>query len=142
MGHLKGPSRFNSIGLNGNRGTDSNILDSFIQTLEVAIAAVPGSTVFSTGIFMPELVSPITGYILSTVGEVTGTIKTLTVGYIGDPTAFIASVSSASTGPVGIPKTATSSPQGQELIITLGSDDWVEFEGILVFGYHGVPLTS
>ena len=126
------PTRFNRAGLAGNRGSESNVVDSYLQTYEVLIPAQTGSLTFDTGIVLPKYTSPISGFVFARTPEVTGATKTLTVGFSASPTGYFNNITTDNTNANGSPLTVTTTPDGATMLITFGSDDWVEYEGVMI----------
>lgn len=124
------PSRFNKVGTSGNRGSDSNIVDSYNQTFEFEVAAQTGSLTFDTGIVLPAHVQAMSGMLIVDVAEATGLVKSLTVGIAGSTDAIMNTTPTIVAATIGQPiLIAFDNPPGGTLLITFGSDDWVEFAG-------------
>lgn len=128
------PTRFNKIGSSGNRGEDSNIADSYNQTFEFNISAQTGFTTFDTGIVLPPHVQGISAMLIVDTAETTGATKTITVGTSVLPNALLLSTTTVAEVTLGQPPgPAFPNPAGNTILVTFGSDDWIEFVGRFIF---------
>ena len=127
------PSRFNRVGTSGNRGTVSNVVDSYVETFELDVTAQTGSTTLTTDVILPSHIQSIGAFVIVDTAEVTGTTATLTVGFSGETDALMGATSCGALGTVGSPTAAgAANPNGETLLVTFGSSDWEEFVGRLV----------
>ncbi len=133
------PTRFNQVGTSGSRGTAQNIIDSYNETFEFNIAAQTGLTTFDTGLVLPSQLQAISAMLIVDTAEVTGVTKTLTVGFTGETAALMSATDASATGTLGVANgVAFPNPSGLKLLVTFGSDDWVEFVGRIVIEIKGV----
>ena len=126
------PSRFNKVGISGNRGSAGNLLDSFLVTYEFKVTAQTGSTTLDTGIPLPSIVQATSGYIIPRIAESTGLVKSFDIGFIGNVNNFFLSADGSVLTLQGPPLTGTSQTAGNTILITFGSDDWVEYEADVI----------
>lgn len=129
------PSRFNKVGSSGNRGSDNNIVDSYLQTFEFGLTFQAGAMFFDTGIELPNIVQTSNAFIIVDTPESTGLTKNIQVGVSGKTDAFLGSTDVSAVGPIGTPLfTVTEVPvvPDKSILITYGSTDWEEFSGRVI----------
>ncbi len=144
------PTRFNDLGLAGrkpgnNAGTEQRepgtLSDPFLQQFVMAIPIVASVAEQVSSIVLPDEAVMIGGFLRVITAEATGGTQTLDIGIDGVGAAILgAAIATDAAGAIPItvaaslpiPVTPTVEVSGGTLTYTLGSDDWVEFEGELV----------
>ncbi len=146
------PQRFNDLGLAGRKpgnGVQGGTLqrealtvsDPFLQQFVMAIPIVASVAEQVSDIDLPDNAVMIAAFLRVITAEVTGGTATIDIGIDGVGAAVLgAGVLTDAVGAIPvtvaaslpIPVTPTVDVSGGTLTYTLGSDDWVEFEGELV----------
>lgn len=119
-------SLINSVGTVQNRG-------DYAMTTKAFVASVVASAVAqSTGVKLLPGMTYLIGQNITTE-ETTGLTKTISVGFVGGTgTELLNAASVAASGFIPAATTVVAVDAEQELSYTLGSADWVEYDGEII----------
>lgn len=127
---MSSPTRFTKIGTSGGSGKTGKS-DAYQQTFEIATPIVATTATQTTTIQLPSVCVIEAAFLHVINAEVTGLTKTIDIGLsLGGSTDIAASQSVSDAGLFALSGGVTAS---QDFVTyTLGSADFVEFEGELV----------
>ena len=127
---MASPSRFTKLGTSGRSGATGKS-DAFQKTYELRVPVVASGAEQTIDITFPNRAVLDIGMLNVFVAEVTGTTKTMNIGT--DATNASSIESAISTATVGTQHiTGGLVLSNDKITYTLGSADWVEFEGEIV----------
>lgn len=131
-------TRLTTLGLSGRKGTQFNQLDVKKAIFEVDLAVVASGAAQTTGILLPPS-QILSAFVYVQSPEVTGTTKTVSVGFAGGAgTEVINAADVSATGITGSLANPANAPLGTEITYTLGSADFAELKARVVIEYNSV----
>lgn len=127
---MTSPTRFTAVGTSGRKNQSSKS-DAYQRTFELRTPIVASTSTQTISVQLPAI-CVLDGVYLNVINaEVTGVTKTIDVGLsLSGPTAIAAGASVASAGL--FPLSGGQDGSQDFITYTLGSADFVEFEGELI----------